>query len=71
MCQKGPLLSKKGYQNLSYLNFQLRKVKDLRRQEFKYCEKVSRNLQNGMQFNDELMCIPHPTFNPGAAGWIC
>lgn len=50
MCQKGPLLSEKWYQNLSYLNLQLRKVKDLRRQ-FEYCERVSRNLQNDMQFN--------------------
>lgn len=31
MCWKGPLLSKNEYQNLSYLNFQLRKIKDLRR----------------------------------------
>lgn len=46
MCQKGPLLSKKEYQNLSHLNFHLGKVKDLRGQELEYCEKVSRNLQN-------------------------
>lgn len=71
MCWKGPLLSKKGYQNLSYLNFQLRKVKDLRGQEFNYCKKLSRNLQNDILFHDELMCIPRPTFNPGAAGWVC
>lgn len=71
MCWKGPLLSKKGYQNLSYLNFQLRKVKDLRGQVFNYCKKVSRNLQNDILFHDELMCIPRPTFNPGAAGCIC